>query len=65
MPHNHINRRTFLEIKVTSWKFFDTCNRPYEELCSAARASHERIYDVAMGEVEPFDGPPEYLPRLF
>jgi hypothetical protein len=30
--------------------FLAVCNRPYPELCAAARASHERIYDVAMGE---------------
>ena len=26
---------------------------------------HERIYLVALGEVEPFDEEPEHLPRLF
>ena len=30
--------------------FFDVCNRPYEPLCKAARASHERMYDVATGK---------------
>ena len=44
--------------------FLDVCNRPYEQLCEAARASHERMYDVADGNREPFDDPPEYLPRL-
>ncbi len=45
--------------------FVDVCNRPYEELCAAARASHERMYEVAMGRVEPYDEEPEYLPMLF
>jgi hypothetical protein len=45
--------------------FFDVCNRPYEPLCAAARASHERMYDVALGAVQPFDDAPVYLPRLF
>ena len=45
--------------------FLDVCNRPYEELCKAARASHERMYEVAMGRVEPYDEEPEYLPMLF
>lgn len=44
--------------------FVDVCNLPYEELCTAARRSHERMYDVAAGNEEPFDEPPEYLPRL-
>ncbi len=45
--------------------FLDVCNRPYAPLARAARASHERLYPVAMGEVAPYDDPPEYLPRLF
>lgn len=45
--------------------FLDVCNRPYEPLCSAARASHERMYDVALGKLAPFAEAPEYLPRLF
>jgi len=45
--------------------FFDVCNRPYEPLCEAARASHERLYDVAIGKQAPFDDAPEYLPKLF
>jgi hypothetical protein len=43
--------------------FLDVCNRPYEELCEAGIAAHERIYEVAAGEVEPFSDAPEYLPR--
>ena len=45
--------------------FLDVCNRPYEPLCRAARASHERMYDVATGRVQAYDDAPEYLPRLF
>jgi hypothetical protein len=45
--------------------FLDVCNRPYEALCAAARASHERMYPVAAGLTAPFDEAPEYLPLLF
>jgi hypothetical protein len=45
--------------------FLDVCNRPYEPLCNAARASHERIYDVATGKAQAYDDAPEYLPKLF
>lgn len=45
--------------------FVDTCNRPYEPLADAARASHERLYEIATGKVAPYDDEPEYLPLLF
>jgi hypothetical protein len=45
--------------------FLDICNRPYEEIGQAAIASHERLYDVAAGTVEPFADAPEYLPMVF
>ena len=45
--------------------FLDVCNREYEELARAARASHELMYQVASGEVEPYADAPEYLPLLF
>jgi hypothetical protein len=45
--------------------FLDVCNRPYEEIGAAARASHERLYQVAQGEVKPYDDAPEYLPWLY
>ncbi|MBN2391236.1 MAG: hypothetical protein JXR84_10950 [Anaerolineae bacterium] len=45
--------------------FLDTCNRPYTPLAEAARLSHERLYQVATGEVAPYDDTPEYLPLLF
>lgn len=45
--------------------FFDICNRPYEPLLDAARVSHERLYQVASGEVPAYADEPEYLPLLF
>ncbi|MFB3880815.1 MAG: hypothetical protein ACE149_06100 [Armatimonadota bacterium] len=45
--------------------FLDVCNRPYEEIGAAARASHERLYEVAQGNVKPYDDAPDYLPLLF
>ncbi|RJP25123.1 MAG: hypothetical protein C4527_17490 [Candidatus Omnitrophota bacterium] len=45
--------------------FLDVCNSPYEPMTNAARETHERIYQVANGEVPPFADKPEYLPRLF
>ena len=45
--------------------FVDTCNKPYAPLADAARASHERLYQVAAGQLEPYDEVPEYLPLLF
>jgi len=45
--------------------FLDVCNRPYDEIGQAARASHERLYDVAQGKAKPYDDAPEYLPLLF
>jgi hypothetical protein len=45
--------------------FLDVCNRPYDSLCSAARASHERMYDIATGKAPAFDDAPDYLPKLF
>ena len=45
--------------------FLDVCNKPYKELSEAGIASHERIYEVAAGEVEPYDDVPEYLPKLY
>ena len=45
--------------------FLDVCNRPYKELSEAGIASHERIYQVAMGDVDPYDDVPQYLPKVF
>ncbi|MGC9347642.1 MAG: hypothetical protein ACP5JG_05850 [Anaerolineae bacterium] len=45
--------------------FVDVCSRPYTPLAEAARASHARLYQVASGEVDPYDDEPVYLPRLF
>ena len=35
--------------------FIDMCHTRHEPLCHAARQTHERLYDVAAGKVEPFD----------
>ncbi len=55
----------FLFGSAQQHRFLDICNRPYEEIGQAAMASHERIYDVAAGAVEPFADAPEYLPMVF
>ena len=44
--------------------FFDVCNRPYDEMVSAALASHNRLYQIAAGQTAPFADAPEYLPML-
>jgi len=45
--------------------FLDVCNRPYEEMVNAAKLSHQRIYEVAAGQLPPYDEPVQYLPKLF
>jgi len=45
--------------------FLDVCHQRYEPLATAARASHERLYQVALGEMQPFGEAPEYLPPVF
>jgi len=45
--------------------FLDICHRPYEELSRGAIVSHERMYDLASGRVQPYADAPEYLPKLF
>ncbi|MDI7275726.1 MAG: hypothetical protein QME94_07095 [Anaerolineae bacterium] len=45
--------------------FLDVTNRPYERLAEAARATHERLYEVALGELLPYDEAPEYLPPVY
>lgn len=45
--------------------FLDVCNRPYEPLAKAARAAHERIYEVAAGQQQPFEDAPQYLLKVF
>ena len=45
--------------------FFDVCLQPYKPLAEAARLSHERLYQVAIGEHAPYDSPVTYLPKLF
>jgi hypothetical protein len=34
-------------------------------LAKSARITHERMYQVASGEIEPYDDEPEYLPLVF
>jgi hypothetical protein len=45
--------------------FLDVCNRPYDELCAAAIATHEALYEIASGAAPPFDEKLEYLPNLY
>ena len=45
--------------------FVDVCNRPYEPMAKAARLTHERLYEVASGQLEPYAEEPHYLPLLF
>ena len=44
--------------------FIDTCHRIYPELAEAARATHERLYAVAAGEIPPFSEAPSISERL-
>lgn len=45
--------------------FLDICNQPHKPLCDAAIKSHEAVYEIADGTVNPYDDAPEYLPKLF
>jgi hypothetical protein len=45
--------------------FLDVCNRPYDELGTAAITSHERLYEVASGTAAAFAEQLEYLPNLY
>jgi hypothetical protein len=40
--------------------FLDVTHRPYEELAEAARRTHEQMYEVAAGKVEPYDARVDY-----
>ncbi|MGH9338150.1 MAG: beta-galactosidase [Acidobacteriota bacterium] len=40
------------------------CGIPYEELVGAATTTHERLYRVAAGELEPFSRPAQEIPRV-
>lgn len=42
--------------------FMDLCHMRHEALCTAARLTHERLYDVASGRVAPFD---EKTPQVY
>lgn len=41
--------------------FLDVCHRPSEPLVEAARESHDRLYDLAVGDSDPYDDKPAYL----
>ena len=45
--------------------FLDICNRQHTPICLAAKKSHERMYEIASGNLKPYDKAPEYLPKLF
>jgi len=45
--------------------FLDVCNQPYEPLCTAARLTHERLYQIASGSLQPYADEPHYLPLIF
>jgi hypothetical protein len=44
--------------------FVDVCHRPYRELVEAAKATHERIYDVMEGREKPYDREAKEIPRV-
>jgi hypothetical protein len=44
--------------------FVDVCHRPYRELVEAAKATHERIYDVMEGREKPYDREAKEVPRV-
>jgi hypothetical protein len=45
--------------------FLDICLQPYRELTDQAAASHEAMYRVATGEVQPFDKIIKKSPQIF
>jgi hypothetical protein len=45
--------------------FLDVCNRAYDAMGAAARASHGRLYDIASARVSPYQAALEYLPKLY
>lgn len=45
--------------------FFDVCNKPYLELGRAARLSHENMYHLRKGLLQPYDKKPHYLPKIY
>ena len=45
--------------------FLDVCHHPYAPLVDAARLTHQRLYPVAAGELDPYEEAPHYLPRVF
>lgn len=45
--------------------FLDICLRPYAPLRRAARRTHERIYEVAVGQKPSFNEKAERIPQIF
>jgi len=43
----------------------DVCNQPHKEVVEGYRRIHDRMYAIARGEVQPFDGPVDYIPPIF
>ncbi len=41
--------------------FYNVCHKGYQPLIEAARETHERLYEVVSGEIEPYDQEPHYL----
>lgn len=44
--------------------FMDICNRPYKELTDASIKSHSKIYEVACGEIPPFNEVVKRIPSI-
>ena len=43
----------------------DITNLPYPELTEAARATNERIYEVASGQTPPFSQRAKLIPKIY
>ena len=45
--------------------FLDVCNKPYEDLVSAAKMTHSVLYDIVSQKRAPFNQAPRYFDKLF
>jgi len=45
--------------------FFDVCNRQHKPLCDAAAKTHRNLYNIASNKLQPYNGKPEYMKKLF
>ena len=43
----------------------DVCHKPYDDFVDAIKATTDTMYQVAAGEVKPYDEKPEYVTRIF